>query len=242
MKKTIVITDVTQMPAGDQVCVVGIDAEGKTIRPVCEGGFLKEYLYDPRKKVIIRHGAKVEFDLYPVATEPPHIEDMGFEPKSIVGRGLCNSTDWESVLRASIFETVEEVYEGFLRSRSWVAPGAKTRSIATLYGAKIVDVKLTSRTVKPRITFVDSTGYEFDRPSSDLTLWERCFSMVKRHGLNPEEVEKDLVSLLQKSKKLYLRIGLARPWEEDNKCWLQVTGVYTFPDYLDGKCFDDFKR
>jgi len=33
-------------------------------------------------------------------------------------------------------------------------------------------------------------------------------------------------------------IGLTRPYE--GWCWLQVNGVYIFPDYLEGRCFADF--
>jgi hypothetical protein len=128
MKKILVITDVTQMPAdrhgGNEVCVVGIDAEGRCIRPVCDEGFLKKYIRDIDGKAVIRHGAKVEFDLYPVKTQPPHIEDMKFDPSLISGKGLCSGAEWEKVLRMSSFNSVEEIYEGYLHDRGWVAPGA----------------------------------------------------------------------------------------------------------------------
>ena len=248
MKKILVITDVTQMPAnrnrGNEVCVVGIDTEGQCIRPVCDGGFLKKYLMDVNGKVIIRHGARAELDLFPIKTQPPHIEDMKFEPSSISSKGLCGSTEWEEALRKNSFNSVEEIYEGHLQDQGWVVPGAKTRSIATLSEASIIDVELTSKSVKPRITFLDKAGCEFNRPASDLTLWDHCYSMVRKQGHNSGEVERELVSLLQKADRLYLRLGLARPWEPEDdggeKCWLQVTGVYTFPDYLNGKCFADF--
>lgn len=240
MRKTIVITDVTQMPKGNEVCVVGITEESRCIRPTCEGGFLKQYLFDTEQRVIVRHGAKVEFDLFPVDTLPPHIEDMRFDPTLITGKGLCSASEWESALRTNSFEAVEDIYEDFLQDRKWVMPGAQTRSIATLSGSRIVDVELTPGGIKPRITFVDRSGCEFTRPSSDLTLWDRCRSLVRSRGHSLTKVETELVSLLQNADRLYLRLGLARSWERDNKCWLQVTGVYTFPDYLDGKCFDDF--
>jgi hypothetical protein len=39
-------------------------------------------------------------------------------------------------------------------------------------------------------------------------------------------------------------LGLTRPFQKsdaDQKwCYIQVTGIYTFPDYLEGKCFADF--
>jgi hypothetical protein len=40
-----------------------------------------------------------------------------------------------------------------------------------------------------------------------------------------------------------LRIGLARGWERHpDRCYLQITGVYTDPDYLSGHCYADFYR
>jgi hypothetical protein len=40
---------------------------------------------------------------------------------------------------------------------------------------------------------------------------------------------------------LHLRIGLTRPWgERGDRCFLQVNGIYSFPDYLDGRSFADF--
>ncbi len=244
MRKTIVITDVTQMPSGNEVCVVGIDTHGNSIRPVCEGGFRKNYLFDRENDVIIRHKARVQFDFHEVDIRPPHIEDMGFNIASIRYKGLCTDTEWEDVLQASSFNAVEDIYEGFLEDRGWVIADANTRSIATLSNASITDVELTPGNIKPRISFVDSDGNAYYRPSSDLTLWDRCRSLVKRQDQTIDEVQEELLSLLQTAERIYLRLGLARPWEreegEDERCWLQITGLHTFPDYLYGKCFANF--
>lgn len=41
--------------------------------------------------------------------------------------------------------------------------------------------------------------------------------------------------------EVYLRIGLSRHWSKfPDRCYLQIKGIYAFPDYLDGKCFGDF--
>jgi len=41
--------------------------------------------------------------------------------------------------------------------------------------------------------------------------------------------------------RVYLRIGLARHWKRfPDRCFLQITGVYSFPDYLGGRCHADF--
>jgi hypothetical protein len=46
---------------------------------------------------------------------------------------------------------------------------------------------------------------------------------------------------LFKKNTIYLRIGLSRGWQKyPDRCYLQVNGVFTFPDYLDGKTFLDY--
>jgi len=242
MKNTLVITDVTQMPQefsnGNEACVVGVDKDGKTIRPVCKGGFQKDYLVQ-NNNVIIRPGAKVEFDLQVITVIPPHVEDMDFKPSSIVSKGFCTDVEWEKTLQQTSFSTVDDIYEGKLQGNECLPAGTNTRSIATLSGAKIVGIQLAERSVKPRITFIDKTNHQYCRPSSDLTLWNRCYFQVRKKHVNPDTVIKELLIAFSNSKRLYLRLGLARPWKKDNQCWMQVTGVYTFPDYLQGKTFLD---
>jgi hypothetical protein len=57
------------------------------------------------------------------------------------------------------------------------------------------------------------------------------------------EAEEAVSEALLNAERTYLRIGLARPRQLERypeACWTQVTGVYTFPDYLEGKTFADF--
>ncbi|MFC1949445.1 hypothetical protein ACFLW0_04675 [Chloroflexota bacterium] len=245
MRQTIVITDLTQMPAGNQVCVTGINKNGECIRPVCSGGFLKKYLYIDNK-ISIRPRARIEFDFTPAKIEPPHIEDKTFDPTSIVNYGLCNNTEWENVLKSSSYTSVKDIYDGFLQDSSWVKPGAKTRSIATLSAATALNIQLPEWDGKLRykLSFKDSIDDMFDRPTSDLTFRELCYKRIKRDGNARLTVSSELTSLLTKTDRVYLRLGLARPWIQpgsiEPKCYLQVTGIYTFPDYLKGKTFADF--
>ncbi len=246
MRQTIVITDLTQMRDGNYVCIVGVNESGQCIRPVTEvqeKGMPKDLLYC-KSQLIIRPRAKVEFDFHPVNIELPHVEDRGFDPNYIVNKGFCSSTEWESILRNNSYTTVDEIYDGLLEGHKWVRPGANTRSIATLASPMIVDVELSESSVKPRLTFKDNTGHLFDCPASDLALWNLCYSSVKRRGREREKLSSELVSSLRSTDRLYLRLGLARPWIQpglsEPRCYLQVTGIYTFPDYLGGKSFADF--
>lgn len=245
MRQTIVITDLTQMPAWNQVCVVGISEKGECIRPVCSGGFLKKYLYVDNK-VSIRPGARIGFDFTPALIEPPHIEDKTFDPISIVSYGACNNDEWEHVLKNSSYTTVKDIFDGFFEDLSWVKPGAKTRSIATLSGANTLNVQLPEweGKLKYKLSFKDSIDSRFDRPISDLTLRELCYKKIKKDGHSRLAVSSELTGIFKKADRVYIRLGLARPWiqpgSSEPKCYLQVTGIYTFPDYLQGKTFADF--
>ena len=246
MRQTIVITDLTQMREVNYVCIVGINESGQCIRPVAEvreKGVPKGLLYH-RSQLIVRPAAKVEFDFHPVKVELPHVEDHGFDPDHIVSKGFCTNTEWEAILRNSSYTTVDEIYDGLLEEHKLVRPGANTKSIATLVKPTIINVDFLESSVKPRLTFKDSTGHLFDCSTSDLALWNLCYSSVKRQRREREELSSGLISLWQSADRIYLRLGLARPFRvsasSELRCYLQITGVYTFPDYLKGKSFADF--
>lgn len=245
MRQTIVITDLTQMPEGDQVCVVGINEKGECIRPVCKGGFQKKYLY-AGKNVVIRPRARIGFDLTDAKIEPPHIEDRAFNPSFIINHGLCGDADWENILRNSSYARVEDIYNGFLQDGNWVKPGSATRSIATLSKASIANVQVPEweGKLRYRLSFRDITGNLFDCPVSDLAFRELIYKKVKRNNHPRLDVSRELTNILKSVERIYLRLGLAQPFKrstgDEPRCYLQVTGVHTFPDYLQGKTFADF--
>ena len=82
-----------------------------------------------------------------------------------------------------------------------------------------------------------------DFPVVDLTHLRNTYTSISDHG-SLTSAESKLFRVLKQSQRVYLRIGLARPWcrfpGDDETCWAQVTGVYTFPDYLNGRKFTDF--
>lgn len=246
MQETIVITDLTQMPNPNGVCVVGIDQHNRCIRPVLPPtGLLREHLYIKGKLAILPR-AKVRFSFHQVPIEPPHIEDLGFDPKSIVYEGSCTDAEWGKVLQASSFSTVDDIYDGLLQEHRWVEPGANTRSIGTLSQACVTAVRLPewSGKLRYRLSFRDKSGFLYDIPISDLAFQDFSYSEVKKRNRSPATVAREITSLLTSANRFYLRLGLARPWLNPNTgkqgCWMQVTGIYTSPDYLKGKSFADF--
>jgi len=251
MQKTIVITDLTQMPNPDGVCIVGIDRNSRCIRPVLPPpGVLRKHLYIGKhsifKKLAIYPRAKVRFDFHRVSIEPPHIEDLGFDPDTVAYQGFCDDAEWEQVLRNSSFSTVDDIYDSLLQEHRWVNPGASTRSIGTLSQVRITAVKLPewSGKLRYRLSFTDSTSFPYDIPVSDLAFREFSYTEVRKHNRSSSAVAEQIMRLLTSADRLYLRLGLARPWVNPNTgiagCWMQVTGIHTFPEYLGGKSFADF--
>ena len=69
--------------------------------------------------------------------------------------------------------------------------------------------------------------------------WRYYNDYQREKGSTLQEISSVLTSAL-KSSEVYLRIGLARGWEKfPDRCFVQITGVYTFPDYLNGQVFAD---
>ena len=245
MKQKLVITDLTQMPDWDKVCVVGITDSGETIRPVCEKGFLKAYLYRNHRLTVFP-GAIVELTVLADRAQPPHSEDKIIDPNSIQSLGQCNSKQWELTLGKNCFNSIYDIFEGHLRYGKWVAPGTQTRSIATLANPVINSVEIVEDggAVKSRLQFTDTTNTQYFLPISDLAFRELCYMSIKRNKKSVSDVINYIAAKLQQTKRTYLRIGLARPWKNDytgeEHCYMQITGIFTFPDYLGGKNFSNY--
>ena len=202
MRKTLIITDVTEM-RGDEVCVAGIDEVGLCIRPMLRGGVRRRHLFSQGRAIVVP-GRKVEFNLTDIKVDPPHIE------------GDRN-----------------------------VAPGAETRSLGTITGVRVeyVSVGEINGRLRYGLSFLEPGGRRFrDLPINDLTFRTGMRRSVDALGDGPSAEEAVLEALLN-VERIYLRVGLTRPrqiGDRPDMCWTQITGVYTFPDYMEGKSFADF--
>ena len=242
MRELIAITDVTHM-WGDQVCIAGVNKDLKCIRPVIEGGVLVWDLLRGGKPVIFP-GAKVEFDLTPTDVTPPHIEDATFDPDTVKSRGTFGELHWEQLLRSICFKSVSEIFDGHLENRN-VPPGTNTRSIGTVADVRLnrleIDDRFERRTL--RMDFEDATGKAYARlPVNDLAFLG-FFKEQEISALGKGKAELAVMTALTSAQRVYLRVGLARPTEigdYEEACWARITGVYTFPDNLNGRTFADF--
>ncbi len=244
MRELIAITDVTEMWASE-VCIAGVTPEFKCIRPVIEGGVQLWDLYKDDTPIIFP-GAKVWMDFSPAPITPPHIEDRTFDHQTIEYKDAFEGKHWETLLRKTSSESVQAIFDGNLQERR-VAPGTHTRSLGTISGVTIlnldVDTRYDRRTVL-RMDFEDASGEVHTRfPVNDLAFRGMFARLIERGGTGSRAAN-SLMAKLNRADRTYLRIGLARPTQIGDypeTCWVQVTGVYTFPAYLDGKNWSSFK-
>ena len=241
----IVITDLTQMPTGDRVCIAGINERNNCYR-LCwndDLGVPKELLKQ-NGEVIIRPKAKITVDLQSTTAQPPHIEDRKFDPSSLRYIGLCNDQEWKQVLERSSYSSVHDIYDGYLQNNRWVAPGARTKSLGTLTKVHVKAINIDASGIRGRLIFLDNSGDTYDYPISDLAFRDMIYDAIRTRGRSSEAVTMDVLKTIQGTDHVYLRIGLARPWSPnpaiEKHCYAQITGIYTFPDYLNGRCFADF--
>lgn len=253
MWREIIITDVTRM-SDDKVCVAGVDKKGNVIRPLLPypDSIREADLYDG-STVLIRPRAVLNIHVAPAdKCELPHSEDHLWSNTNQVEllRHADNKT-WKIVLERTSSPSVNTIFEANLHKNKKVAPGDGTRSLGTIKPASIdkfgyYRLKFDEKEADDyRLGFTDSVNESFvSIPITDLSLRTYIEYLRVKRRFHPKKIRSLFEEKFAQS-EVWLRLGLTRPFqksEEDGKwCYLQVTGIYTFPDYLEGKCFADFR-
>ena len=150
------------------------------------------------------------------------------------------------ILDRTVIKRVADIFETAILSDQgyYVMDGAGRRSLGTIQPRRIKQVMYEPSQEGQwnyRLVFTDGSGCEYRLTITDLALRYYCDDRRSR-GTSAHEIATDLTKELQAS-VTYLRIGLARGWEKfPDRCYLQITGVYTFPDYLNGRIFANFHQ
>jgi hypothetical protein len=245
MQTSLIITDLTRM-SGDRVCVAGVTPNGRNIRPEFEQGVITEdWLYDD-EEVVVRPFAKVKLNLLEHCPEPPHTEDWNVQPDYRIKLGLLKPPENLELLKKILDPDVTSVFGAEIQHNpgNFIREGEGNRSLGTIKVRKVFEVVYNCDYGRweGRINFVDQSGSIYRLKVTDLSFGYFLNYLRMSKGQNCDEISNYLTQQLQKS-EVFLRIGLARPtWEKHpHCCFLQINGVYTFPDYLQGRCFADFR-
>lgn len=223
----IIITDLTRFSQPVDVCTAGTDVtSGACIRPM---PYLK---MDRCIELGILPGAILSGDFKPMSDLiGPHQEDTGYSNLKFVGP--CTADEFRAALTAQLFKSVEKGFEIRLADGQKYVPlgHAVKRSIITL-AVDSTSISIVEDSYKPgklRVHFSDGSGRAFRFLSiTDLGFYR----YAEKH-----RADKDLDTLngfIAKQPEAYLRIGLSRSYEIRgvNAYWMQVNGIYTFPDFV----------
>jgi hypothetical protein len=243
MKKPIVITEVTRMQEG-RVCVAGYDQHGQCVRPVLPPPGIHESALYSGSRPIIFSSAKVEFEFTQPTPQPPHTEDIRYDPTSVRFIERQAEERWHKMLDRTLSKSVADIFEQPILTDPghYVRDGQGPRSLGTIKPVRISQViyQLSQENKwQYRLRFEDGAGAVYRLTITDLA-WRYYCDHQRAQGVPPAQVAISLLRILQ-ANEVYLRAGLARGWDKfPNRCYIQLTGIHTFPDYLSGKTFADF--
>lgn len=249
MEREILITDLTAMHE-DRVCIAGIDRDWNTIRPAFARSNPTRSHLQRDSQVLIRPRAVVAMQLEPLADPAaPHVEDhlwTGLHRMRIVD--MLDDDRWLQALQGLVERCPRPLFGGGLKrlgkDRNRVTrPGDATYSLATVQCSGDItfrfNLKAGNQTgFRYALRFSDSRGEVYENiPVTDLAL--RAWADARfNQGANPQAVSDELTAELNAAHSVCLRVGLGREYK--GKLWLQVNGIYSFPDWLGGRCFADF--
>ena len=226
----IIVTDLTRFAKEDVVCIAGIHVKSnQCIRPL-------PYIAKATcKKLKILPGAILEGSFTkPKSVDKPHTEDMHYQELSF--KGPCTSDEFESVLKSSLYPSINEGFEDKVPVGTKVIPYGTppSRSIITLK-LKPTKLEIVRNAFDPkslRLNIMDNDGRKYAYLSiTDLGFHNLAVSKQK----NPNYTD-ELNAYIRNQKKVYLRIGLGRRYQNPSDgrdgFWIQVNGIYTFPEFM----------
>lgn len=246
----LIITDVTRM-SNQRVCVAGVTETGVTIRPIFDYQELEEDWLFKDGQAIIRPFALVELDLQDrnLKLRPPHTEDWVVDPHFKRFLGLINVNERLKLLNQTLAPSVSQAFGAeIIHERGFfVNLNQGDCSLRTIRPNSIdfVDHNQFNGEFKYRIGFTDQNRVSYALTVTDLSFRYFVDDLRERSKLSSYQLGLDLQRKLSQP-NIFLRLGLGRAWHPDadhlrDRHYLQMNGVYTFPDYLDGKCFADFR-
>lgn len=241
MKTQLVITDLTRMQRG-RVCIAGYTPDGCCIRPVLPPPGIPESSLVVNGRPVIYPFAQIELRLVEPKPQPPHTEDYLYDPWSV--RHLHEVSERRPLLDATTFPGVAPIFDQPVLQGPgyYVLDCQGARSLGTVQPSQIHEISYSAEedgVGAYRMSFVDFDQKWYKLKVTDLTFQYYCRSL-RNEITRPEKIARKVSEDFQQ-RQVYLRIGLARGWAKyPERCFLQITGIYTFPDYLQGKTFYNF--
>jgi len=228
--RRLIVTDLTRFGTPEKLCIAVVDVKtGECFRPM---PYFSTSLCAELK---MHPGAIIEGDitLMPDA-KSPHVEDAHYNNNL----RYLEPASSEEFKRALDMTTFPSVSAGFGMD---FMPNQKHIPVGTLVNRSIITIKISPYQIdihedqfkpgKIKASFIDGLGFSLRY----LSITDRGFFDYASKHQQDGEIHK-INDYLKSQKELYLRIGVGRQWKVGDRdgYWLQVNGIYTFPDYLEG--------
>lgn len=228
----LLITDLTYMKTG--ICIAGLKTNNlEVVRPVLKHGQMQKD-FALANNLIPYSLVDIEL-LKKVPPNPPHTEDWYFDRESIKFISFMKSDDWFATIDKVSFTSLKKSFDNLIVENKGVVPGSGTGSLVFL--KKVEDPRVyffgsrEGKVLPFRMRFsFRNEGERFFLPVTDFQVLNYCKSGLEA-GSSYDKLILGIEEMIEGSKKVYLRIGLGRPFKKDEKsqelCYLQVNGIYT---------------
>ncbi|MFV9689916.1 MAG: dual OB domain-containing protein [Desulfobacteria bacterium] len=231
----IIITDLTRFSNENIVCIAGINAEtNKCIRPLP---------YLPKKEckgLNILPGAIIQGNFTPKQCIVPHTEDHSYLGK-LTFKGPCSPEYFRSILRVTETSSIEEGFSvEFDQGQKHISCDTPPQlSIITL-SINSWDLDIVPDSYNPgkiKVIFTDSLRKSYRYISlTDLGFYNYAEKQARDNKID------ELNNFIHRQQEVFLRVGLSREYKAPDGrkgFWLQINGIYTFPEYFeDIRCYD----
>lgn len=225
--RKVIITDLTRFSTPEKVCTAAIDVEtGECLRPM---PYLKS---ENVAKLNIHPGAILEGDIIlDTNASNPHIEDASY--KKLKYLGAVSSEEFKSILDQTLSSSVASGFGvSFSDGQKYIPFGMPaTCSIITI---KVSPLSLDIHEDQYKPGKIKTSFNDGGQSFRYLSITDRgFFDYAKRHQ-DDGELRK-VQNFISTQDEVYLRIGVSRRWEIGDRdgYWLQVNGIYTFPNFLE---------
>jgi len=216
------------------VCISGIDIKtGQFIRPMIQypgrSGIKKEFLFD-NSKLVLRPLVNIELDFLKADPKSDfHTEDWFIDP-TVKPKLVSIPAEEEKmgILDRHLDKSIDDAL--YDQSRSLIVTQPQL--------TPLVDVSIKEDRLHTHLTFRDLSGkLQRHLPVTDANWLGISRWLFTKHKGDKKKTADNLRYFLE-STNIYLRIGMTREFKGQK--WRQVSGVFSFPDWLHGHSFVDY--
>jgi hypothetical protein len=226
--REVIVTDLTRFSTKENVCTAVIDVKtGECLRPM-------PYLKSAKcEELGIHPGAILKGDLEILPNlSNPHVEDAGYAKLQF--HGACSGEQFKYILEKSLSKSVSEGFGiDFNVDQKHIPHNQSANCSIITIKIEPHQLSIHEDQFKPgkiKATFTDGSGHRYRY----LSITDRGFYDYAQKHQNDGRLH-EVTDLISKQEIVYLRVGLSRVFQVAgrNGYWLQVNGIYTFPDFHD---------